>query len=217
MISAMQVHIWSDVVCPWCYIGKRRFEKALATFAQREQVQVIYRSFQLDPDAPADRSAPSAAVLAAKYGVSETQVAAMMANVTQAAAAEGLQYHLQNTRSGNTRAAHQLLHLARARHLQAAVLEQFYSAYFTAGRSLFEDASLIGIAAAGGLDPQECQRVLREDTYAAAVAADADQARALGVSGVPFALIDDRYAVSGAQSTAVFLQALTQAWAGTHA
>ena len=212
----MNVEIWSDVVCPWCYIGKRRFELALARFAHRDGVNVVYRSFQLDPGASSAESEPVLQHLARKYGTTAEQAAAMMGRVEGVAAEIGLEYHLDRTLSGNTLDAHRVLHLARERGREAAVLEHFYRAYFTEGHSLFDTPALVRLGAAAGLDPAEVQTVLESDAYAADVRADIEEARALGVQGVPFFVVDERYAISGAQPEELFSRALTQAWAESH-
>lgn len=208
----MRIDIWSDFVCPWCYIGKRRFEHALQRFPHKDEVEVIYRSFQLDPHAPTDRTENSADMLASKYGTSVEQAKAMMASVEQTAAEVGLEYHLAQTLSGNTADAHRVLHLAKAHGLQEPVVEHFYRAYFTEGQSLFDHDSLVRLAAEAGLDTEEVRRVLNGDTYAEDVEADCAEARALGASGVPFFVIDGRYGVSGAQPSERFVQAIDQAW-----
>ena len=208
----MRVDIWSDIVCPWCYVGKRRFERALATFPHRDGVEVVYHSFQLDPSSPRGTSSPRRAALKAKYGWSDAQADVMDARMMQTAAAEGLEYHLDGGVTGNTFDAHQVLHLARERGVQEAVTERLFRAHFTELRSIFDRQSLIDLAVEAGLDRQEVQDVLARDAYAAAVTADVEQARALGASGVPFFVVADRYGVSGAQATEVFQGALTRAW-----
>ena len=213
----MKVEIWADVVCPWCYIGKRRFEQALAQFPQRDDVQVIHRSFQLDPTASARQTEPTPQRLASKYGTSVEQAKAMMVRVERTAVGDGLEYHLADTLSGNTLDAHRVLHLAKEKNLQDAVLERFFHAYFTEGQSVFDHASLTRLAAEAGLEPDEVRRALEQGTYAEAVRADSEEAAALGVQGVPFFVIDRRYGVSGAQPSEVLVQALERAWAESHA
>lgn len=212
----MKVEIWSDVVCPWCYIGQRRFERALSQFAHRDDVEVVHRSFQLDPTAPADQTEPTPDRLARKYGTSVAQAKAMMQRVEQTAASDGLEYHLEGTLSGNTLDAHRVLHLAKECGLQHEALERFYRAYFTEGQSVFDTPSLVRLAAEAGLDPAEVQRVLDEGTYADEVQADGYEAMSLGVQGVPFFVVDGRYGISGAQPVELFAQALAQAWADSH-
>jgi predicted DsbA family dithiol-disulfide isomerase len=209
----MQIEIWSDVVCPWCYIGKRRFENALSQFPNRDDVEVIHRSFELDPGMTRGTERPTVDVLGEKYGAGPAQVRQMMARVEQNAAEEGLEYHLTNTLSGNSRDAHRLVHLAREKGVQNAVLERLYRAYFTEGKSLFDRDVLAEIGGEAGLDPTEVKQVLSSDRFEAEVTADENQARAFGISGVPFFVIDGRYGISGAQPTALFAQALQQAWA----
>ncbi|HVW44178.1 MAG TPA: DsbA family oxidoreductase [Amycolatopsis sp.] len=210
----MRVDIWSDVVCPWCYLGKRRFERALAGFEHRDEVEIVYRSFELDPRMPRGEAVPKAALLAAKLGRSEPDVQAMEQQLAQLAAADGLEYHLDGGLIGNTFDAHRLLHLARERGVQAAVTERFFRAYFTEQRSLFDEESLVSVAVDAGLDGDEARRVLKEGTYADEVRADVEQARALGVNGVPFFVLDERYGVSGAQPIETFAAALRQAYSG---
>jgi predicted DsbA family dithiol-disulfide isomerase len=208
----MRVDIWSDIVCPWCYVGKRRFERALAAFPHRDAVEVVYHSFQLDPRSPRGTSSPRRAALKAKYGWSDAQADAMDARMTQTAAAEGLEYHLDGGVTGNTFDAHQVLHLARDRGVQDAVAERLFRAHFTELRSIFDRQSLIDLAGEAGLDRGEVQDALAGDRYADAVKADVERARALGAGGVPFFVIAGKYGVSGAQATEVFTGALARAW-----
>ena len=209
----MEIHIWSDVVCPWCYLGKRRFERALATFDHRDAVRVAHRSFQLDPSKPRHETSNRRAMLKAKYHLSDGQVLEMDGKMERMAAAEGLPFHLTDAgTTGNTLDAHQLLHLAKDRAVQDVVLERLYRAYFTEQRSLFDRDSLVELGADAGLDPTEARQVLEHDSYVDAVTADVNEARSLGVSGVPFFVIAGRYGVSGAQSTDVFSEALARAW-----
>ena len=206
----MRVDIWSDLVCPWCYVGKRRFEKALARFDDRGQVQVVHRSFQLNPAAPRHTTSSRREMLMRKYGRSPDQVVEMDARMTQVAAAEGLEFHFEGTLTGNTFDAHQLVHLADAHGLQDAAMERLYRAYFTEQRSLFEAQSLVDLAADAGLDREEAAAALRDNRYADAVQADIDLARRIGATGVPLFVFDGRYGISGAQAPEVFLDALHQ-------
>lgn len=209
----MDIHIWSDIVCPWCYLGKRRFEHALALFDHRDEVRVTHRSFQLDPSRPRHQPANRREMLKTKYQLSDQQVRDMDARMEHLADIEGLEYHLSDAGlTGNTLDAHQLLQLGKARGIQDAVIERLYRAYFTEQRSVFERDSLVALASEAGLDQAEARDVLERDTYADAVAGDGREARALGVSGVPFFVLGGRYGVSGAQSTDVFREALTKAW-----
>jgi predicted DsbA family dithiol-disulfide isomerase len=207
----MRVDVWSDIVCPWCYIGKRRFERAVTALPELKDVELVHRAYQLNPGAPRDQTSDRRAYLMAKYGWSGTQAEQMDARMEQVAAAEGLDYHLAGTSTGNTFDAHRLVHFARERGLEEAALERLYRAYFTEQRSIFDHASLVQLAAEAGLERDETARMLAGDEYAAAVTADLQEAAALRVSGVPFFVIDNRYGVSGAQSPDVFIEALRRA------
>lgn len=209
----MHLHVWSDVVCPWCYLGKRRLERALEDFEHRDAIIITHRSFQLDPSRPRGQTVNRRQMLMAKYRLTPEQVEALDRKMEHTAGADGLTYHLAAEGvTGNTFDAHRLLHLAKARGRQAAAIERLYRAYFTEQRSIFDVDSLVTLAGDVGLDAGEARRVLESTDYADAVAADVNEARLLGVSGVPFYAIDDRFAVSGAQSIDVFRQALTRAW-----
>lgn len=207
----MRIDVWSDIVCPWCYIGKRRFERALSQFPQRDQVEVVWHSFQLDPSVT-ETDVPLADLLAHKYGVSREQAKAMNDNVTQLAKAEGLDYHLEKARHGNTFDAHRLLHLAADRGRQPEVLERFLQGYFVEGEPVGDPEALTQLAVAAGLAEDDVREVLGGTAYADAVEADLAQARAYGINGVPFFVLDARLGVSGAQSSALFSDALAQAW-----
>jgi predicted DsbA family dithiol-disulfide isomerase len=213
---SLQVEIWSDVVCPWCYIGKRRFEAALARFEHRDEVTVTWRSFELDPSAP-----PSDAVagthaerIAAKYGRTVAEAQQMSDSMTATAAAEGLDFRFDLVRSGNTFDAHRLLHLALEHGLQDALKERLDRGTFTEGSPSSDHTALRALALEVGLPAEEIDAVLGSDRYADAVRADEAQAQAYGISGVPFFVLDRRLGVSGAQSADVLLAALDQAWAG---
>jgi len=207
----MRVDIWSDLVCPWCYVGKRRFEKALDRFDLLADVHVVHRSFQLNPAAPRDRTSERREMLMQKYRLSPAQVDEMDARMTQVAAAEGLEFHLEGTVTGNTFDAHQLVHLGHERGIQDAVVERLFRAYFTEQRSLFAAEPLLELAVDAGLDRDEAADVLRSDRYAEAVAADVETARGLGATGVPLFVVDERYGISGAQAPEVFLDVLQRA------
>jgi len=215
-MQSMTVEIWSDVVCPWCYIGKRRFESALARFAHRDQVEVVWRSFELDPGAL--RRSPGSAndMLARKIGGSLAQAEAMHAQITALAAREGLDYRFDRAKHGNSFDAHRLIHLAAAHGLQAAAKERLLRAYFTDGLPIGDPDALATIGAEIGLPTNDVRAMLEGDAYAEEVRADERRAAAFGISGVPFYAIDERYGVSGAQEPAVFLSALERAWADSH-
>jgi predicted DsbA family dithiol-disulfide isomerase len=208
----MQVEIWSDVVCPWCYLGKRRFERALESFDHREEVDVVYRSFELDPTAPVGMSTPTIELLASKYGMSREQADDAQRQMEQRAALDGLDFRLRGLRSGNTRDAHRLLHLAQARDRQAELAERLHRAYFTDHVSIFDHSSLTDLAVEVGLDRDEVATVLATDAYGDAVDADQATARSLGATGVPFFVIDRRYGISGAQPPDAIAQVLDRAW-----
>jgi predicted DsbA family dithiol-disulfide isomerase len=212
----VKVEIWSDVVCPWCYIGKRRFEAALERFEHRDEVEVLYRSFELDPEAPPVREGEPAAHLAAKYGVSVEQARTMQQRVVDNAAGEGLAFRYDIARGGNTFDAHRLLHLAAEQGVQAQLKERLMAAYFTQGEPVGDREALARLAGEAGLDAAEAAQVLAEGTYADAVRDDEAQAAALGITGVPFFVLDRRYGVSGAQPADVLLNALRQAWSDAH-
>ena len=213
----MQVEIWSDVVCPWCYIGKRRFEAALARFAHRDQIELTWRSFELDPGAPRLLPGTLSEILARKKGMPVAQAEAMQAQLTALAAADGLEYHFERTKSGNSFDAHRLLHLAAGTRLQDAMKERLLRAYFTEGLPIGDPETLISLAAEVGIDPEAARAALAGEAYAADVRADERRAATLGIQGVPFVVIDGRYGVSGAQTPEVFLRALETAWADSHA
>ena len=212
----MQVEVWSDVVCPWCYIGKRRLESALQQFPHRNQVEVVWRSFQLDPSVPEGSTHPTLPALAAKYGSSVEDMRANMSRVEEVAAGEGLHYDLANGISGNTLHAHELLHLAAERGLGPELKERLLHAHFEEGRSVFEVDSLVSLAVEVGLDETEAREALTDRRYLPAVHADAATAQALGATGVPFFVVDRKYGAAGAQPAELLLQILERAWADAH-
>jgi predicted DsbA family dithiol-disulfide isomerase len=212
----VKVEIWSDIVCPWCYMGKIRFERALAEFPHRDQVEVVYRAFELDPTIPRGETRDVVADLARKKGATEGQIRKLMASVEEVAAADGLEYHLAEARSGNTVDAHRLVHLAAGEGRGAEMLERLYRAHFTELRSIFEPESLAELAGDAGIDPAAAGSALDGDAFADRVREDEALARSLGISGVPFFVLDGTYGLSGAQPVAAFAQALAQAWAATH-
>jgi predicted DsbA family dithiol-disulfide isomerase len=211
---SMLVEIWSDVVCPWCYIGKRRFEAALVGFGHRHEVELVWRSFELDPSAPpsTDERGSYAERLATKYGCSVAEAQAMTDQMTEAAAKEGLEFRFDRARPGNTFDAHRLLHLALAHGRQDALKERLDRATFTDGSPVSDHAALRRLAAEVGLAEAEVDAVLSSDRYSEAVRADEAQARAYGIDGVPFFVVDGKYGISGAQPADLVLQTLEQAW-----
>ncbi|MDN5860059.1 MAG: DsbA family oxidoreductase [Pseudonocardia sp.] len=208
----MKIEIWSDVVCPWCAIGRARLTKALAAFAQRGEVDVRWRSFQLDPAAPHELTGDLADHLARKYAITRAEAEAMNRQLTDLAAAEGLEFRFDRTRRGNTFDAHRVLHLAADHGVQDAMKDRLFRAYFTEGCHIADHELLVRLGAEVGLDAGEVRDVLAGDRYAAAVRADQEQARAFGIGGVPFFVIDRRYGLNGAQPVEVVAAALEQAW-----
>lgn len=208
----MEVEIWSDVVCPWCYLGKRRFERALDGFEHRDKVQVVYRSFELDPSAPPGLTTPTVDMLAQKYGMDPAQAEDAQRQMEQRAAADGLTFKMAGLRSGNTRDAHRLLHLAKASGRQDELMERLQRAYFTEQGSIFDHESLTELAVEAGLDRDEVAEVLASDAYSDHVDTDEAMARALGATGVPLFVIDRRYGISGAQPPETIAGVLAQAW-----
>ncbi|MFG2516965.1 DsbA family oxidoreductase [Streptomyces sp. NPDC048584] len=210
----MRVDIWSDIACPWCYVGKARFEKALAAFPHREQVEVVHRSFELDPGRAKGDIQPVISMLTKKYGMSEAQAEAGEDNLGTQAAGEGLPYRTRGRDHGSTFDMHRLLHLAREQGCQVELLDLLYRANFAEERSVFDDDDrLTELAVAAGLDAGAVREVLADPkAYADEVRADEREAAELGANGVPFFVLDRKYGVSGAQPAEVFTQALTQAW-----
>jgi predicted DsbA family dithiol-disulfide isomerase len=212
----VRIEIWSDIACPWCYIGKRRLETALAGFEHGDEVDVVYRSFQLDPSAPTVATQTSQEMLVGKYGVSRAEAAQMQARVTGLAAAEGMAWRHEETVHANTFDAHRLLHLAKESGRQAELKEAFLRANFVEARNMADHAVLRELALGAGLPADRVDAVLAGDEFAADVRADIDQARAYGANGVPFFVVDEKYGVSGAQPTELFGQLLDRAWRESH-
>ncbi|MET7983262.1 MULTISPECIES: DsbA family oxidoreductase [unclassified Streptomyces] len=210
----MRVEIWSDIACPWCYVGKARFEKALDAFPHRDEVEVVHRSFELDPGRAKGDIQPVITMLTKKYGMSAAQAQAGEENLGTQAAAEGLAYRTRDRDHGNTFDMHRLLHLAKARGRQDELIGLFYEANFAEERTVFgDDERLVELAVAAGLGAAEVREVLADaDAYADDVRADEREAAELGANGVPFFVLDRTYGVSGAQPAEVFAQALAQAW-----
>jgi predicted DsbA family dithiol-disulfide isomerase len=214
----MLVEIWSDIVCPWCYIGKRRFESALARFEHADEVEVRWRSFELDPRAPFRRPGTMAEHLAAKYGLAVEEARARLVDVDQLGAAEGLDYRLADTKGGNTFAAHRLLHLGYEHGADVGnqLKEALLHAYFVDRVAISEPEVLLEVGVGAGLDRDEVAALLDGDRFAAAVRQDEAVASELGATGVPFFVFDAAFAVPGAQDPEVFLQTLRRAWSRSH-
>ena len=208
----MEIEVWSDVVCPWCYVGKRRLEQALVGHGR--SVHVIHRAFQLDPSARSEGRL-TVEVLAGKYQVGLEQSLAMMANVTQAAKESGLEYRLEGTVSGNTMNAHRLLLWAQRQGRAQDLLESLYAGYFTQQRPIFTTQELMPFVVQAGMEAAEAEAMLSTDAYADQVRHDQELAASLGATGVPFFVIDRRYGISGAQPLEVFQQTLAAAAEGS--
>jgi predicted DsbA family dithiol-disulfide isomerase len=206
----MKVEIWSDVVCPWCYIGKRRFERALAAFDGRDEVEVEWRSFQLNPDQPRGAVDDHSAYLARKLGASPEQIREMNARMTGLAAADGLDYHFDTYKVVNTIDAHRILHLARAHGLGNQAHERLLRAQLVEGELLEDPTTLARLAREIGVDEAEAVEALATGAYEDAVRLDFEEAAALGINAVPFFVFNRRYGIPGAQPAEVFLSALQQ-------
>jgi predicted DsbA family dithiol-disulfide isomerase len=208
----MEIEIWSDINCPWCYIGKRRFEAAMSNFGHADEAIVTWRSFELDPGAPAEIPGNGAAMLAEKYGVPLEQARAMEQNVSDTAAADGLEYDLEHVRIGSSFDAHRLVHLAKRHGLQDAMKERLFRAHFTEGRLVSDPETLVELASEVGLDGPEVRATLAADEFADEVREDELTAQQLGISGVPMFVIDRAFGMSGAQPAEQLLALLEHAW-----
>lgn len=208
----MKIEIWSDVACPWCYIGKRRFEAALAEFPHRDSVEVVWRSFQLDPTLPEHYDGSELRYLSTRKGLAPQQVTQMFDHVAEQGAGVGLHYRFDKVVVANSFTAHRLLHLAAAHGLQDAAKERLLSDHFEHGRDIGSRAYLTELGIDLGLDPAKIDELFSTDKYADEVRADIDEARALGISGVPFFVLDRKFGLSGAQPKETFTAALKQAW-----
>ena len=215
----MHVEIWSDIACPWCYIGKRRFEAALAGFGHRDEVTVTWRSFELDPEAPSERTGDRAERLAEKYGMTVEQAREAERSLTQTAAGDGLEFHFEIARGGNTFDGHRLVHLAAEHGLQDAMKERLLRAYFTDGELIGDHATLQRLAVEVGLPADEVAAMLAGERFAGDVREGERTAGAFGISAVPTFVVDRAIGASGAQPPDALLELLRQGWAraGEHA
>jgi predicted DsbA family dithiol-disulfide isomerase len=209
----MDIEIWSDIACPWCYIGKRRFEAALEQFEHRDDVRVTWRSFELDPAAPAEREGDRAERLAEKYGMTVERAREMEAQMTATAAGEGLDFRFDVARSGSTFDAHRVVHLAAERGLQDAMKERLLRAYFGEGELMSDRETLVRLAVSVGLDEDEVRSMLASDRLAEEVRADERTAHAFGISAVPTFVVDRSIGVSGAHPPDALLELLREGWA----
>jgi predicted DsbA family dithiol-disulfide isomerase len=208
----VHVEIWSDIACPWCYIGKRRFEAALASFDQRADVRVTWRSFELDPHAPPEREGDRAAHLAEKYGTTRKEALTMQDTMRDVAAGEGLDFRFDRARAGNTFDAHRLVHHAARHDLQDAMKERLLRAYLSEGELMSDRAVLARLASEVGLAADEARDVLAGDRYAAEVREDERTAVSLGISAVPFFVVDRELGAAGAHPPEVLGGLLEQGW-----
>jgi predicted DsbA family dithiol-disulfide isomerase len=207
----MHVEIWSDIACPWCYVGKRRFEAALESYEHRDEVQVTWRSFELDPHAPRERGKDYATHLADKYGMTREKALAMHAGMTETAARDGLEFHFDRVRGGNTFDAHRIVHLAHAHGLQDAMKERIMRAYLTDGELISDHDVLTRLALDVGLPEDEVRDTLATDRFTADVRDDERTAQQLGISAVPFFVVDRAIGASGAHPPAQLAELLRQA------
>ena len=208
----MHVEIWSDIACPWCYVGKRRFEAALKRFEHRDRVTVTWRSFELDPTAPPERAGTGAEHLAEKYGTSLAEALEMQQRMTRTAAADGLEFRFDRLRTGSTFDAHRVLHLAHAHNLQGALKERLMRAYLTQGELMGDHGTLRRLATEVGLPEAEVVDVLAGDRYAEAVREDERTAASFGAHAVPFFVADRAVAASGAHPADSLLELLERGW-----
>ena len=213
MSNGIKIDVWSNVACPWCYIGKRNLESGMSAYEQRPDalpVEVEFHSFELDPNSPVDFEGSQLEYLAQAKGIGLERAAEMLTRVSDVAAAVGLRYDFDAVKHTRTVKAHQLLHYAKAHGVQREAKERLLRAYFVEGRHVGRDEDLADLAAELGLDRDDVLRSLREDEFLANVRADQAQAAAYGISGVPFFVIDRKYGLSGAQPSEAFAQALAQ-------
>jgi predicted DsbA family dithiol-disulfide isomerase len=208
----MEIEIWSDIACPWCYVGKRRLAAALARFEHADEVNVTWRSFELDPSAPLERPGEGAAHLAEKYGMSVEQARASQAGLAETAAGDGIEMRFDIQRMGRTFDAHRLVHLAAEHGLQDAMKERLMHAYFSEGALMSDHETLVALAAQTGLDPDHARTTLSGDRFAEEVRADEHDAQRLGISSVPTFVIDRAIGVSGAQPPEQLLAFLQEGW-----
>lgn len=208
----MQVEIWSDVMCPFCYIGKRKFENALAQFAQRDSIEIIWKSFQLNPEMVTDASKNSIVALAESKGISVEESKEMHQYVIKMAASVGLEYHMDKTIAANSFKAHRLTHYAKTQSKQIELEEKLFEAYFTKGKNIDDNNTLAEIAAEVGLNKNEVAKMLLGNDFTDDVKRDIYEAQQVGARGVPFFVFDRKYAVSGAQESAVFLNSLQKSF-----
>jgi predicted DsbA family dithiol-disulfide isomerase len=208
----MKIEIWSDVMCPFCYIGKRKFEKALEHFAHKEEVEVEWKSFQLDPGIKTETGKSIHQFLAERKGITLEKAKEMNAYVTGIAEKVGLAYNFDKAVVANSFDAHRFSHLAKTKGLQNEAEERLFSAYFTEGKNTADVATLAKLGEEIGINPDETKAILQSNAFEDEVRGDIQEAQQLGVSGVPFFVVNRKYAISGAQESEIFLQMLNKVY-----
>ena len=208
----MKIEIWSDVMCPFCYIGKRNFEKALTQFAEKEKIEIVWKSFQLDASVPDIATESYEEYLVKRKGLSAEQVKGMLQNVTQMAREAGLDYHFDRSVIVNSLKAHRLIQFAKTRNLGDEAEERLFHAFFTEGKSIADIDTLTQLGVEIGLDATELQVAFTDELYAYQVNQDIQEARQIGVNGVPFFVFNRKYAISGAQPPQAFLETLRKSF-----
>ncbi|HLW41869.1 MAG TPA: DsbA family oxidoreductase [Flavobacterium sp.] len=208
----MKIEIWSDVMCPFCYIGKRNFEAALAQFADKENIEVEWKSYQLDPSVPEVATESQEDYLVKRKGMSREQVRAMSANVTEMAKSTGLEYHLDQSVMVNSQKAHQLIQFAKSKNLGNEIEERLFKAFFTEGKNVADIETLTQLGKEIGLDENELQTAFTDERYKYQMTQDIQEGQNLGVKGVPFFVFDRKYGVSGAQPAEAFLETISKSF-----
>ncbi|MEJ2881461.1 DsbA family oxidoreductase [Pedobacter sp. GR22-6] len=208
----MKIEIWSDVICPFCYIGKRNFETALEQFADKKNIEVIWKSFQLDPAIPEVATESYTDYLVKRKGMAVEQVQGMLSNVTQMATQVGLDYHLDQSIIVNSLKAHQLIQFAKLKNLGSEAEERLFKAFFIEGKNIADTETLVQLGKDFGLDESEIKANLEDEKYKYEIAQDIQEAQNIGVTGVPFFVFDRKYAVSGAQPAEAFLETLNKSF-----
>lgn len=208
----MKVEIWSDIVCPFCYIGKRKFEKALDGFAAKDKVEIEWKSFQLDPEMDNKEGLSVHEYLGKRKGGTTADGKRMNDQMSAIAKEVGLNYDFDNGIINNTLPAHQLLHFAKTKGLQNELKERIFKAYYTEGKDTGDMETLLQLAKEVGLEAAEARTILQDNLYVSEVINDQEEARQIGVQGVPFYVFNRKYAVSGAQSPEVFAEVLSKVW-----
>ncbi|MDF2694443.1 MAG: oxidoreductase [Labilithrix sp.] len=211
LTQGMRIDVWSDVICPWCWLGRARLDKAVAASADRDPIEIVYRSFELDPSSDRTLDIPTNEMLQKKFGMGQAQIDAMHARVAGLGQEEGIEFKFERARTSNTFEAHQLTHFAHEHGKRLAMVDRLFEANFKEGIRVGDRASLVKLAGEVGLDAAEAERALAEERFADAVRADQSAARELGIRGVPFFVFDGKAAVSGAESVATLQSAIARA------